>query len=89
MYGFLDSKNPFIKSVNPTGYLNSSLNFIIFTMKNHFHHQKYNHLRARIKFYSNYFPLRLMYNGSKSQKVKKILLENGLKQEDWFLGGVG
>jgi len=42
-----------------------------------------------IKFYSNYFPLRLMYNGSKSQKVKKILVENGLKQEDWFLGGVG
>lgn len=43
----------------------------------------------KTKFYINYFPLRLMYNGSKAQKIKRILIDNGLKQEDWFLGGIG
>jgi dTDP-4-amino-4,6-dideoxygalactose transaminase len=40
-------------------------------------------------FKKDYLPLRLYYYSKNSKKIKRILQKNGLKQEDWFLGGMG
>ena len=66
--------------------------------------RKYSICKKNVKFWSNllpdldieviqdyffYYPVRLRYNGYHSHKIKEILKNMGLKQDDWFEGGIG
>lgn len=41
------------------------------------------------KNYNFFYPVRILYNGKYFKEVKKLMIDHGLKQDDWFEGGIG